>query len=646
MTSNKSNQTIDVDEVDHHLIHIYIKSAIESQTEEERKQYLTEALLSYGIRFGYSLNELARMSDQKKYQDLSDEYLDLLVSWLTGKRLTERADEDERRIVLAIESIEGMGEDNSLGRLAASSILKLPLGHPRRDVDMAHQALLNNLGRCSDHGDIEGQVSTITDLVKYKSESKDRTLELIQEGQNLIDQVSDPDIRRNFQIQILGYYIQFAITNRDDGNIQAQKQWTMKAKTIYDQLITENQGNSHYMDKNLYLSALLFEIMEEPAKAAERFASIINSEKHHEGEYHIAAMHEGRLRIVLGEYQRGIEVLEPVVPIFEELYLTAVEDTAVRDAGKDFSKVVTNLAFAHACMGQWQEAVRNLEMGKSLRLRYRKALRESHRGQTILELEKKLYALSRGVSQESERTTDRASDWLGEQISLQSRVLEEYRKQRPVLSSKLLISPSISEIATSLVQDEAVVMMGLSFKGTMIAVICPGDENMPSGHFLFEDWTKGKLAGFLTGGEDEDGWLFANGAPELMIDRQQALDKLIDGFEEAIGKPLGSFLKHKGVHRVTIIPHLWTRLVPFWALPSLVDFDILISPSATNFITSRQSVKVLHHKALIVADPTLDLPVSLAEAEASGQYLASMGWDITQLIKENATEEALYSAPP
>jgi CHAT domain-containing protein len=636
---------IGADEVEQHLI--WIKQALDSHTPGERRTVLIEGLLRFGLRFGYTLAYLADAAKHEdSYQTLYEEYIDVLGTWLTGRHMTDRADEDERRARVAMSIIRSPRLAAGLERLAARSILALPEGHNLRDVDAAHQALLRHLKRMVDQGDIDGQVNTISTLIEYGLESQGRTQELIAQAQKQLDPVSDTDVRHDFVVTVLGYYSQLAIAERDAGNNAAQQRWLVEAEDWLERLKAEPVDSSETSRKKLLVVALHLELSEKPEKAADTYALARGSDEPSDDGAILAAHHEGRLRLSLRQYVRAVAVLSPIVPVFEERYLTAVEDSKVESAGEYFSKVLTNLAFAHAYLHHWDEAIGTLDRAKSLRLRYSAALRATPSGRKLLHLEAKLYALTRGVVPEDAETEDeRNADWIGAEVSLQTRILEEYREQRPNLAPELLASPSTGEIAATLAGDEAVVILGISFVGTLVTVIRRGDREMPSGRLLLTEWPLSRLVAIFAG-EHEDGWLYALGAPEAGLDYRKALTDLLAALDEGIGASIKALLTDRLVRRTTIIPHRWLHLVPFWALPSLSDYQVATSPSAAHFVRTHRHANMAERKVLAVADPTLDLPLSPAELAALSQHLGTTGWDVTQLCREQATEDTLASTLP
>ena len=617
----------------------FMEKLLNCKTSKERESILIDALVLFGHRFGYSLKYCKDHSINNKefFEEVSNKYFEILLEWLNGKKMTERADESERRAYYGSKLISG---DKLLGlfRVAANAILHLPENHELRDVSLARQALLKYIDYVRANRDIDGQVSAIHDILKYKVESKNNSLKLIQEGQELLKSVSDLDIRRNFQFATIGYFVELAIDERDNGNTDSQHTWGQEAEKIFNQMRTENLGSWISEPANLNIQALLYEIMEKYSEAANTYTKVVETRREADEVFCRACKNLGRLSINLGQYDQAIQAFAPLVPIFENRYLSAVVDTEIISTGKDFSEVMKGLTFAHASLGHWNDAVKSLEKSKSLRLRYQAALRKSPDGRNLLKMEMALYALSRGVDVESTSfNIDNSSDWLGKRVSLHSKVLEEYRVLRPKLPEQLLEVSSISEISSGLASDEALVVLGL---GIFMVVILNGDKEVPSGHFLLNEWPLKRLVPIFAG-EQEDGWLFLLGAPEAKVDGKKALKRLIDGIDEAIGKNLRSFLESKNIHKVTIIPHSWLHLVPFWSLPSLIEFEVSTSPSLTHFTISRQSVDLDNQKALVVADPTLDLPLSSVEANSIIDNLSKSSILVEYIRRENAREDII-----
>jgi hypothetical protein len=67
-----------------------------------------------------------RAADQGQLTELAGQASRLLTAWLTGERITRRADEGERRVLVLKQEVAEDPGDPVLARLAADAILRLP----------------------------------------------------------------------------------------------------------------------------------------------------------------------------------------------------------------------------------------------------------------------------------------------------------------------------------------------------------------------------------------------------------------------------------------------------------------------------------------------------------------------------------------
>lgn len=632
------------DPVEVQRIAVYVERALRSEDAAGRRQALVEGLLSFGIAFVHILGLAAAKAnnEQGPLAKLWEELLWIEMQWVSGESLTDRPDEGERRVQMA-EALLKSQQKGIFEPFAARCLLVLPEGHPQRDITLAHSALLSFLEQSRVQKHVDNQLWAIGDLIRFKLESHDRTVDLIDEGRALAGGLPG-QYQQNFRRIALNYYANLAKAAQDEGRAEPYREWSAKMHELFED-VRAAEPEFLQTAEGLMTTAFIMEISDRSAEAAALFASTVDASEPGDDLYKTAAVIESRYRMKLGEYERVRKILTPIIPMLEEAYLTAVEDQLIGEAGQKFSEATGFLAFAQANLNQWDEAIRTLERGKSLRLRYRAALRRSLTGQNLLELETKLYALARGVPVEGDEfDTQPSEDRLAAKVSLRSKVLESYRKLRPRLSAELLAAPALTDIARALEADEAVVIIGDGRRGgTLIAVICQGDEEQPAGRLLLKDWTFRRWAPFFSG-EHADGWIWALAAPQLKIDRRPVLLRILSTVDEVIGQPLHRLLRERKVRRVTVVPHHLFHLVPFWALPSMEDYTVGIAASAAHFMQSRNAVEPAGRRALIVADPTRDLPASLAEAEAVTRHLALLDFDITRLDKEQATENAVVEA--
>src|SRR5262245_55388089 len=137
---------------------------------------LAEELVARGVDLWLELEDEAER----------DEVLDLLLRWLGGEQLTERADEPELRLNAAEEALELFGENvPSLHRFHALAVLALPPGNERRDAAEAIAELWEHLDVTQD--DPEETIRTIAALLDAGARDEG----LLDEGDELIAE-ADP----------------------------------------------------------------------------------------------------------------------------------------------------------------------------------------------------------------------------------------------------------------------------------------------------------------------------------------------------------------------------------------------------------------------------------------------------------------------
>src|SRR5262249_14195786 len=106
--STKAHQDQSEDIIEIYEAHVsYTQKALEARTTKERDQALLEGLLHFGLTFLNALEYFIQLARERgssrlgSIQDLKEETISLLLKWLNGERMTERSDEDERRIEIA-----------------------------------------------------------------------------------------------------------------------------------------------------------------------------------------------------------------------------------------------------------------------------------------------------------------------------------------------------------------------------------------------------------------------------------------------------------------------------------------------------------------------------------------------------------------
>ena len=651
----------------------FVTAALGAPDHAARRVAAAEGFMAFGPRFLYLLGQALQWARDSKADPATDadtaagiartedaiadlEQVDeWFLEWLQGERFTERVDEPECRAIVATMVLDEMGLAG-LTRVAVDAILALPHDHPRRDVDRARAALLAHLNRCRILRDHSTALATIRDLVSHRLLPPAETERLIREGERLLARIDDVSERRNFWVSVFGYHLGQAFEERDrldsrssrfeaDGADEQppSRRRMIRSRTRAERALAKMEAllgdlpeadRARVSAKNRYGLAALYGL-DQPAKSVDMLRSVLDSQALDDDSMHDVARLEAKQRLLLGEWERACELLEPRVEAFERRYLAAVDSSDIDETGDEYFEILHTLAWANVAADRWDRVVQFLGRGRGIRLRHRAALRSTPEGERVLALERRLHALERGVPVESgEARRERSQDWIGASLSERTAALEEYRRARQQ-AAVTLAHPDTRALGAALHPGEAVAILGLSYRGLLIAVVCAGDSE-PSGRFRFEQWPESRVIDLMVGRE-LDGWLMALGGRIDPIDVRAPLEQVLREMNRAIGSPLGKFARERGITHLTIVPDPWLDFVPLWALRGLAGVDIAIASSLAQFVGERDNTPVAARRALLVADPTEDLPAALAESSTVAARLQSRGLQVERLDRALAT---------
>ncbi|HYO91914.1 MAG TPA: hypothetical protein VEQ40_09765, partial [Pyrinomonadaceae bacterium] len=228
---------IDDQELKHQLGSV--NKAMEPLNVEDRDEPLLEGLMRFGLRFLPTVGKLARMRNKEgPLQDLATRTVDIMMDWLDGKKMTERADEDECRASLAMTILE-TPKYMGLWCRASNAIMTLPEGHRRRDISLVRRSLLAFLNLAQEHEDIDGEAAAISDLLGYKLLPVDRSLEVLDYVKRLLDKISTPSTSHNLFVQAIGFCTHFAFKARDSGDTKTQQLWASRAAEFLDRMMVK-----------------------------------------------------------------------------------------------------------------------------------------------------------------------------------------------------------------------------------------------------------------------------------------------------------------------------------------------------------------------------------------------------------------------
>jgi hypothetical protein len=617
-------------------------------SDAERESILVDGLLAHGTDFPDQVAELDA--------ELEEEAYSLLGRWLNGQVLTERADEAELRLragaQLLEEAIGGpvpvippAADEAAIERvtdtlaetaapmalqLAAVPIACLPEGHPDRNALRARVYLLAAHRGADAQGEPEQQLLAVTALLEHDLLDADAGESFIEEGLELLGQ-ADEGAGGEFLLVAESFAHRRAIEGRDAGDDAETARWLEQV----DSLVAAQYGDDADSPGALVSRAAQHDERNEFREAADLYGRALAATGLDDPTTWPIAVRHGEALLHADELEQAADAIAPVLDGLAQSYVTAVLPDQIEDAGDWLTKGATALAVAYAASNRADAALETIDRAKSVRLRYQAAVRQTPAAGDLLVLERALDAARRGIAvAELGELADGTEEGAAE---LQARVLEAYRQARPALPPKLLRSPPVTELTALLEPHEALVVLGLHWKGMLVAVASGSTVRGA----VFGDWKTRRWSDLFTGRESE-GWL-----PALLgyseTDRSYVLADFLEVLDE-LGMGIAELLPG-GTRRIVLVPHALLHLVPFWALPSLSSLDVLVAPSAAQFAATRRlGPGRLTGEGLVVSNPTLDLPLSAVEALSARNHLARLGIETRQLDGSDAVESAAAEA--
>jgi hypothetical protein len=372
---------------------------------------LAEELVARGLDLWLELDDEAEQ----------DQVLELLMRWLAGEQLTERADENELRLNVAEDALEMFGHNvPSLHRFHARAVLALPVGHERRDDEEAIAELWDHLEATRD--DPDETIRTIAALLDAGAGDE----ALLDEGDELTGE-ADPDGIDVFWLAAEGYTARRHVDARDAGDEAEAARWEERHGAYLD--ANEGEGLAALAGR-----AGQRDMAGDWAEAADLYRAVVDGSDLADWDVQQMAVREGELRLMLEQLDRAAEALEAVLVHAEARYLTSVAEADVSDAAMRLYRVADALAAAQARRGDWDGVLRALDRPRGLRGRYQAALRADAAGRELLVLERELDAAVRSATADEEV----------EGVSAAARMLERYRQVRPRLDSTRLETPAVA----------------------------------------------------------------------------------------------------------------------------------------------------------------------------------------------------------
>jgi CHAT domain len=568
---------------------------------ERDEAALAAALVERGLDFWLELRD----GEDRR----ADTVLELLLRWMGGERLTERADEPERRVRAAEQALAAFGDEvPSLHRYHAQAVLAMPAGEGDRAGAVAE--LRASLEAARAEGDADEAVRTIAALLD--ADTGDEAL--LDEGEAWAKE-ADEEGAEAFRIAAESFTVGRHITARDDDDPEGAERWAER----HDRYVAAQDESLGAVASR----AEQAEMAERYDEAADAYRTLVEATGLEDPSGQHMAVREGELRLMLGQLDRAVATLRQALPFVETRYLTSVTEEDVDDAQDRLNRAANALAAALARREDWEGALQALDRTHGLRGRYRAALRLDPAGDRILALERELDVALRGAIADE-----------GEDIPARARLLEEYRQIRPRLAAERLAGPSLAEIRAALEASEAVAVVGFHFTGTIVVVITPAGVDA----VLLEDFGARQWLELFAEGDD---WLEALIEPGSGLEPEPGLSRVLAGVERVVGRLMRGAIDTHGLTRVTVVPAQMLHMIPWGAVPSLRDVDVVMAASVTEVVREPRP-RPAPRSALVVANPTLDLRVSAAACGPVVERLAA--FDVLELDGNAATEAALLNA--
>jgi CHAT domain-containing protein len=609
----------------------YIERAVGMGEPDTRRSILASAVLRFGIRFGWSLRFLidqATDGRREQFELLSDEVFEVLYDWIGGARLSDRADEDERRARAALDLLDG---SDAIAPLASNALLALPEDHPLRDEARLGAALERRLVACKAANDLKGSVSPIKALLTNSLVTMERGHELVAEALELgKSEVLEIDVRRSAIRAAMLWHFLRSVKLTEGNDIDEHTRFLAITTELMSQL--RRLGTSP-QDELSIGSALVQANELEPA--AETLARLVDTRS---DVWRTAAWLEAAYDA------RAIVVLQSIIGLEEEEHILAVKPSDVEESGTRFTKDANALALAYARQQRWSDALATIERTKSPRLRYLAKLRASEAGRALLAAEARVASVRRGVPGPQIAPMKREVDPLGRDLTSEIRALEDYRAQRPDLTLASIAPPTTSQIRAMLAESEGIVSIGVDRSGLMMIGMVSGDSEDPSWTELRSELTYSKVFKLFQDGDEQiSGWILelASRGP---VQPKPALERMLRNVDDALGTSLARFAATHGLRRLTVVPHRLLHSVPYWALASLAHLDVQVAPSLAHWMSWRARSPRLAKAAVVVGNPTLDLDFAMVEAVSVATTLSALGYDTDALVETAATEEAVRKA--
>ena len=205
-----------------------------------RSALIAKGLLNFGADFVKFAAE-ARKNDSETYELLYGEVMVSCLAWVSGRRLSNSADEGAR---LARFAVWFCSLAPGLARVAARAVFKLPAGHPDRDVNAIRRVLLQQVQFAVERRiPVASALDAIGGFLQLDLGSPERSLGLIAAGRRILER--EELVARNDNFRPVAAACLFSLANEADrrGREDDAEWQRADAREIVDSLKTVADPN-------------------------------------------------------------------------------------------------------------------------------------------------------------------------------------------------------------------------------------------------------------------------------------------------------------------------------------------------------------------------------------------------------------------
>ncbi|MFE6164473.1 CHAT domain-containing protein [Streptomyces sp. NPDC056486] len=601
---------------------------------EQRAPALANALYDHGMTLFDSLRELRSQSPEGTA--LYQEATDLFSGWIQGsRRLTNWPDDEERRLraLADVAALALRQEDPDAAFWEAMGSHHVPRGHPEHDVPRTTSLLGDDLVERVDAGDYAGALSTARLMLGGEPGDADAAEQLLELSLELTDLVA-PVYAQAFRSFAVDWWVSRALEARDAGDAERQRAVITRATAVLGQLaaIKEHALPDGRMRR---LEALVADAADE-ADAAQRLeAEIAEAGDSHDAA--ILAVMAARAHERADRPQDVVRVLRPWLSLLRGEYLKAACREDETDTGEVYATALYAMVDAHIQRGEWGTAAELVDRGKSLRLRFQASLRADAR---FLDMERSIYAAERRPE-----WTRAEEGWVSPLAALQTL----YAQERERLVAAFDDDVTLDEVARVLAPDEGVLLLACTDAGVLSVVLTRRGGAIPAAT-LYEPGQPETLLRLFSDDVQQPGWLDVAATPWLVPPerRSSLLAHLIEAAEERLIRQLARRIQSLGLRRLIVVPHRLLHPVPFHVMPSLRPYVVTTVSSAATLVRTREERDgpplAAGRRAVVVANPTSDLPLAAVEASTVTERLRAQGWEVQVRGEQEATLSGILDA--